>query len=120
MADTMPLYGVGTTAAGVVSLDLLGLPWPKAEVVDYAVYIENGDGDRVGQGWLQCAWRFHGITTEQAAVMLAYLGNCYIRTLLRDGTYQLYSAKMVEPPRIPPKAGTLFDWVVEFRKLVAV
>lgn len=112
-------YAIGTTAAGILSLDSLGVPWPRAEVVDYAEYIENGDGDLVGQGWLECRWRFDQITAAQAAVLETYTGACYIRTLRQDGTYAIYSAKLRSAPRRPPKVGQLMDYVAEFVKLVA-
>jgi len=117
---TMPGYGLGLTAAGIQSLDALGLPLPKAEVVDYAEYVTNGDGEEVGQGWLVARWRFAVLTTVEQAVLAAYAGSCYVRTLEQGGTYGAYSALLVLPPRRPPKAGQLMDYVLEFRKLVAV
>jgi len=113
-------YAIGTTAAGIQSMTALGLPWPRAEVVDYAEYVETGDGGLVGQGWLQCRWRFDQITAAQAAILEGYIGACYIRTLLQSGSYATYSARLRTSPRLAPKVGQLFDYVAEFVKLVAV
>jgi len=87
--------------------------------VDYAAYVTKGDGQAIGQGWLRCAWRFTSLTTAQAAILLAFVGTCYIRTLEQDGTYGRYQALMVNPQRRSPKAAQLLDYVIEFRKLVA-
>jgi hypothetical protein len=117
---SLPIYAIGTSAAGMQGLEALGVPLPKAEIVDYAEYVENGEGDLVGQGWLECRWRWASILASQAAIIEGYLGACYISTLTQSGSYVVYSAKMVTQPKRPPKAGQLFDYVAEFRKLVAV
>lgn len=116
----IPAYAIGLTAGGMQSLGILGLPLPKAEVVDYAEYVTNGNGEEVGQGWLTARWRFAVLTNAEQAVLAAYAGVCYINTLEQGGTYGDYSALMVLPPRRPPKVGQLMDYVIEFRKLVAV
>jgi hypothetical protein len=117
---TIPAYAIDTTQAGMSSLGALGLPLPKAEVVDYALYVENGEGELVGQGWLVARWRFGALSTAQVAVLEAFAGSCYIRTLKMDDTYAAYSALFVKPPRKPSKAGMVHDYVAEFRKMVAV
>lgn len=116
----MPEYAIGATAAGLEDLEALGLPWPRAEVVDYAEYVENGEGDLVGQGWLMCRWRFDVLESWAAAVLEAYEGDCYIRTLRQDNSYGTYSARLVRSPRRAPKVGQIFDYVIEFRKLTVV
>ena len=118
---TLPAYAIGTSSAGLVSLDSIGLPLPKAEAVDYAVYVENGAGEEVGQGWLTARWRFAVLSAAQVAVLEAYASAAvYIRTLKMDDTYAAYSAALVLPPRRALKAGQALDYVAEFRKLVAV
>jgi hypothetical protein len=52
--------------------------------------------------------------------LLAYVGNCYIRTLKEDGTYGTYSALMLQPQKRSPKVKSQMDYVIEFRWLVAV
>ena len=115
----MPVYAIGTTSA-VSSLEALGLPWPQATAVDYALYVETGSGEVIQQGWLMCEWRFTALTQAQLATLLGYVGNCYIITLLYTGLYAKYSALMVQPRRRTPRADATFDVVVEFRKMVAV
>lgn len=117
---TLPNYAIGSTQAGMQSFAALGLPLPKAEVVDYAEYVENGAGQLVGQGWLKAVWRFADLSTTQQAILAAYAGVCYISTLEQGGTYGTYSALLVLPPRRPPKVGQLFDYAVELKQLVAV
>lgn len=116
---TLPQYAIGTTAGGIQSLTELGIPLPKADVVDYAEYVENGAGELVGQGWLATRWRWAVLHVDDQAVLTAYAGTCYIRTLTENADYATYSALMVLPPRKPPKAGQQMDYVIEFRKLVA-
>ncbi len=118
--STFPIYRIGASQAGMQSLESLGLPLPKADPVDYATYVENGEGDLVGQGWLVCFWRFAELTVQQVATLEAYLGECYIQTLEDDDTYGIYSAFFVREPKKAPKVGRIHDYVAEFRKLTAV
>jgi len=102
------------------SLEALGLPLPKAEAPDYAVYVENGEGDLVGQGWIVARWRFAELSLAQAAALEAFAGDCYFRTLKADGTYGAYSALLVLPARRAPKVDRWLDYAAEFRKCVSV
>lgn len=114
-----PLYRIGTSVAGLESLAEVGVEFlPKADAVDYAVYVENGDGELVGQGWLVATWRFAALPQDQAALLEAYEGECYIQTLEQDGDYGIYSALMVRQPRRAAKGEVILDYVCEFRKLV--
>lgn len=117
---TLPAYGIGSSSAAILSLESLGLPLPKAEAVDYVTYVENGEGQLVGQGWLVARWRFIDLTAAQVATLEGYAGTAYVRTLKADDTYAAYSSLFVLPPRQPLKAGHWRDYVAEFRKLVAV
>jgi hypothetical protein len=116
---TLPAYGISLTST-IASLDSLGLPIPKADPVDYAVYVNLGDGTQRGMGWLTCAWRFAALTLAQVTTLQTYAGACYIRTLTEAGTYVAYSAKAILPRRKSPKVDTQHDYVVVFRSLVAV
>jgi hypothetical protein len=118
---TLPAYAIGTSSAGLVSLDSIGLPLPKAEAVDYEVYVQNGEGQEVGQGRLVARWRFVVLTAAQVATLEGYASAaCYVRTLKMDDTYAAYSSLLILPPRQALKAGMARDYVAEFRKLVAV
>ncbi len=117
---TMPVYSIGATQEAMALLTALGLPLPKADAVDYAEYVDNGAGELVGQGWLMTTWRFARLTNAEQVILAAFAGLCYISTLEQGGTYGIYSALMVLPPRKPPKAGQLLDYAIEFRGLVAV
>ncbi len=116
----LPSCAIGTTQNAMSSLEALGLPLPKAEAPDYTTYIENGEGDMVGQGWIIARWRFADLSIAQVAVLEAFAGSCYIRTLKADGTYGTYSAFMVLPARRAPKVDLWLDYAAEFRKCVAV
>ncbi len=112
-------YGIGATAT-VSSLESLGLPTPQSEAPDYAAYVTNGAGEEVGQGWLTATWRFSDLSAAQVAVLEAYEGDCYVRTLTADDEYDLYSARLVLPPRRAPKNGRWLDYVAEFRAMEVV
>ena len=117
---TLPAYAIGTSTT-LSSLESLGLPLPKAEAVDYEVYVQNGEGQEVGQGRLVARWRFVVLTAAQVAVLEAFASaTCYVRTLRMDDTYGTYTSLLVLPPRQALKAGMARDYVAEFRKLVAV
>lgn len=120
MVEYLPSYALGTSVANLQSYDALGLPIPKSEVVDYAIYVEVGSGDLVGQGWLTARHRFAALTVAQLAILQAFEGECYVRTLKEDDTYAIYSALLVASPKRAPKVGIVQDYVEEFRKLVAV
>jgi len=117
---SIPAYALGESTTAMYSLEALGLPLPKAEAVDYAVYVENGAGEPVGQGWLVARWRFAVLSAAQIATLESYAGACGVRTLKADDSYGLYSATLVLPPRVAPKVGMTLDYTAEFRKLVAV
>jgi hypothetical protein len=117
---TLPAYRIGAAQATMASLESLGLPLPRAEAVDYALYVENGESDLVGQGILIARWNFGELTQAQLAVLEALAGVCYIQTLLMNGTYGNYSALFVLPPRRAPKGNVVRDYTAEFRKLAAV
>lgn len=117
---SLPAYRIGAAAATMAGLESLGLPLPRAEAVDYAVYVENGEGELVGHGWLTARWNFATLTAAQLATLEAYAGTCYIQTLKMDGTYGNYSALFVLPARRAPKATIVQDYTAEFRKLVAI
>ena len=117
---TYPLYRIGTSVAGLQTLAEIGVEFlPKADAVDYAVYVENGDGELVGQGWLVARWRFAAMPKDQVDILEGYEGDCYIQTLEQDGSYSVYSALMVRQPRRAARGDVILDYVVEFRKLVA-
>lgn len=118
-------YQIGTTQAGMASLESLGLyPPSKATPVDYAEYLTLGNGDVRGSGCLQCSWRFTYITLEQIAVLKALCPNnsvsIYIQTLAKCGAYKVYSGLMIMTETEQPKGDMLLDYVIKFRNLVEV
>lgn len=117
---SIPIYQIGTTSGSMASLESLGIPLPKSEVVDYATYLDNGLGEQVGHGWLRCSWRFASMTLLQYSVLLGYVGTCAIQTLEQGGAYGRYTARLISPPRRPPKSDLVLDAVFEFRALVAL
>ena len=121
---SMPVYRIGTTSGNMVSLESLGIPLPKAAIVDYAEYITLGDGTNRGTGWLCCEWRWAHLTLTQLAALRAYCTGesaaVYIQTLTETGTYAVYTATMVWPVRKPPKVDFVMDFAVEFRAMTAV
>jgi hypothetical protein len=114
-------YQIGTTQAGMVGLETLGVDIPRATPVDYSEYVNNGAGEEIPQGWLECEWRWDGITPAQIATLRAYCpGTVYIRTLAEDGNYAAYLGYATTPrPRLP-KAGLVVDFVIQFRRLGAL
>ena len=114
-----PVYRIGSSVAGLQTMSERGVEClPKADAVDYAVYVENGDGELVGQGWLVARWRFAALPKAQVDLLEAFEGDCYIQTLEQDGSYTVYSALMVRQPRRAAKGDVILDYVCEFRKLV--
>lgn len=117
---SFPAYRLGTTTANMTSLELLGVDLPNATPVDYGTYLDLGNSDQRGAGWLTCEWRWASLSLAQIAVVRTYLGSCYVQTLGHDGTYGNYSGVMVQPLRFPPKVDYVEDYYVIFRALVAL
>lgn len=116
----LPAYEIGTTLVGLASLSSLGIAQiPKADPVDYAEYVNKGNGTSGGVGWLTCAWRFAVLTVAELDILDAFEGACFIRTLTHAGLYTAYSAIMVLPPRQSPLVDYYSDYVVVYRALVA-
>jgi hypothetical protein len=118
-------YQIGSTRAGMVSLESLGLTQPsKAQPVDYLSYLDLGNGQRRGAGSLQTSWRFAYLTAAQLSVLRGYCSGSsaavYIQTLAGDGTYRYYSAVMLMAQPQEPKTDALLDYVIEYRNLVEV
>ena len=116
-------YGIGTTAANIVSLESLGINPPRATVPEYGRYVETGSGIKKGIGWLMDTWRFHWISQAGITALRVYIAiksaSIFIRTLDEDGDYSVYSAIAHWPDKQPPTVGDINDFVITFSDMEA-
>ena len=116
-------YGIGTTAANIVSLQSLGINPPRASVPEYTSYVEIGSGIKKGIGWLVDTWRFHWISQAGITALRVYIAtksaSIFIRTLNENGTYSVYSAIAHWPDKQPPTVGDINDFVLTFTNMEA-
>lgn len=119
-----PAYQIGASQATMVGLESLGLPLPKATPVRYSKLIDLGDGTVRGAGWLHAEWRFAYLNQAQLAALRTYCSGSsavvYVRTLDEDGDYSAYSAVMVWPDVVKPRADLVLDFAIEFRKMTGL
>lgn len=115
---------IGTTQAGLVTLESLGIITPKPSYSPYSQQtkllsgIVNGDGCAVG------SWDWGYIKNSQRLIIESYcLGNLsheiYIRTRLGDLSYSDFSGVLVLP--MPPydiRGSVTLNWSISFKYLV--
>jgi hypothetical protein len=121
---TAPDYKIGITSGSMVALSSILTTLPKANVPDYDEFSTMAGGKDRGLGGLQCEWRFSGLTSADITALRAYCSgksaDVYIRTLTEGNSYASYSAIMIWPKMLPPKAGVTYDYAFEFRQMVAL
>ena len=118
MAD----YKIGTTLAGMVNIETLGLPVPRS-TFQTGERVTLADGKMRELGWGKAEWVFPVLTTSQRSALRTYCtgvsANVYIRTLTADNTYSNYLAAMIWPEDEEQRAGFVFDLRVRFNLLEA-
>lgn len=121
-------YKIGSSLGGMVALDsLTGFVTgeePNATPVYYAEYIDLGNGNARGAGWLQCEWRFFQLSTKQVNALSVYCADpatnasIFIKTLKRGGGTSVYSGVVIWPQIEPAEDGGCYrDFVLRFRNL---
>jgi hypothetical protein len=124
-------YMIGTTALNMVNLETLfaanrGTFTAHADPVDYAKIVQLGDGSQRGLGWLQTQWHFDYLSLTHYALLKAYCSglsaSVYIKTRKNDGTFGVYTARMLWPEQEPERGSSaiVLDINIKFIQLVEV
>lgn len=113
-------YKIGTTYAGLTSLDQLTTPLvnPRSEGLQTSDPVDIADGSRRSIGWLRQAWHWGFMSEAQCEALRGYIGTVYVRTRKNDGNFETYSAVLVWPEQEPEHyAGKVIDLTVELRMM---
>ncbi len=94
---------------------------PRAMPIDYANFIDAGDGTRPGSGWSEQKWVWGRISETFWTSLTAFFNTVvYIDTRKNDGTFGHYTATMVRSGAEPEHyAGRVINAEILFRNLVA-
>jgi hypothetical protein len=124
-------YEIGTTALNMVNLETLftsnrGIYTAHADPVDYSKIVQLGDGSKRGLGWLQTTWHFDYLSLAHYSLLKAYCpalaASVYIQTRKNDGTFAVYTARMLWPEQEPERGSSaiVLDINIRFIQLVEV
>jgi hypothetical protein len=130
----MPLM-IGSQAGGVVGMVDVSTLEPLARTrtkawevtpVHYSIYIRNGDGKIIGQGFRQCEWHLNGIRDVTWAALRTLATSqstyVYIQTYKEDGkTFGNYLALMHFPEAPPTRdhdTNVVLDFTLTFTEMI--
>jgi hypothetical protein len=115
-------YEIGTSIAGMQTLDILGITAPfQAPYAPYTVEIDAADSRVYGHGLSSTAWLWGFVTQAERDLLKAYCPGksavVYIRTHDDDWEYVYCQAVMIWQPETPPSNGYIVDFSIAFRIL---
>lgn len=118
----MPLANqayIGTTFAGMVTLQSLGIPDPSTPHEEYSTLVEAASGLPKGHGSLMHTWQWGFLTAAQRNILRTYIpgvgATIYIRTLINDSdAWADYKVIATWPPE-ERYAGRRLDFSIRMR-----
>ena len=113
---------IGTSVAGSVTLQSLGIPEPKTDFFPFTEYEEIANGKRKGIGSAHGSWSWGFLEQAQRNTLRGYIANpsdtVFIATKKRDSSdafnYYEVEAYWPEEPREPASVNKRLNFVLEF------
>lgn len=122
MTNQALYFEIGTSIAGMQTLDILGITPPfQAPYNPYTVEVDAADARVYGHGFSSTAWLWGFVSQAERDLLKSYCPGksavVYIRTHDADWEWVYCQAIMVWQPESPPNNGFIVEFSLAFRIL---